>query len=80
MPLPADRLEVKTAGYLRARERAAQIGDWHLVRTINADLARIGYVDPTPETTRAAAMPEAAVPLEPARRKPGRPPKPRVDS
>jgi hypothetical protein len=68
MPLPTDRLEVKIAGYLRARERAALIGDAGILRAINADLARLGYSDI--ETTRAAAPPESAVP---ERRKPGRP-------
>ena len=68
MPLPTDRLEVKIAGYLRARERAARIGDVGLLRAIDADLKRIGYVV---ETAQAPAMEEAAVP--PVKRRPGRP-------
>lgn len=79
MPLPTDRISAKTAGYLRARERAVAIGDANLVRTINADLSRIGYREPELETAEAPGMPEAAVPPETPRRKPGRPPKVRTE-
>lgn len=73
MPLPTDRIEVKVAGYLRARERAIAIGDGNLVRTINTDLSRVGYREPELETAEASGMPEAAVPQATPRRKPGRP-------
>lgn len=60
---PSDRREAKIAGWLRARARAVELGDRNLVRSLDADLHRIGYrPSQAPlETTVAAAMPETAV-------------------
>lgn len=69
------------AFFLAERARAQRQGDMGQVRAINADLARLGYVDPKPRPeavsepeepepmeTRPAALPERAVP--PRRRRP----------
>ena len=71
-----------TVAYLLAmREKAQGLDDRGQVKAINADLARLGYVDsgyqtePLPETARettALQMPEQAVPERPRR---GRPPR-----
>lgn len=65
------------AYFLAMREKAEALGDKGQVKAINADLARLGYVDtPQPETTgsetTALEMPERAVPDRPRR---GRPPR-----
>lgn len=68
------------AWYLQQRAKAMGQGDRGMIKAINADLARLGYVDspPRPEAvsssameTTALAMPEHAVPERPRR---GRPP------
>jgi hypothetical protein len=66
-----ERWATKTAGLVKARERAMAIGDRNLARSITADLAHMGYREPTLETTSAAVMPDAVVPPRPRR---GRPP------
>jgi hypothetical protein len=74
MPLPTDRVQVKTAGWLKARDRALSIGDVHLARAVTADLLRIGYREqPEPLETTVPEPLETAVPARPRR---GRPPKP----
>jgi hypothetical protein len=55
---------------LALRQRFQQVGDRGLLSEVNAELARLGHIEQ--ETTRAAAMPEAAVPDKP-RRRPAKP-------
>lgn len=75
MPLPTDRMKVKIDGWLKARARAMDIGDYRLARSITADLHRLGWRAPligaVPMETTALEAPERAD--LPKRR--GRPPK-----
>lgn len=55
-------------GLLATRQRAIEVGDIGVARACTHDLAAIGYRDPEPETTRAAALPERPTTRRPARR------------
>lgn len=72
---PADRMRAKIAGLLRARDRALELGDRNLARSVSADLLRLGYRESPLETTVAPGPVESVA--MPRRR--GRPPKERTD-
>lgn len=69
--------------FLSAREDAARHGDRNLVRAMNADLARLGYVDAhgagVRETATPAAMETPETPAAPPKNKGGRKRLPRCE-
>lgn len=62
--------------FLSAREEAVRHGDRNLVRSLNADLARLGYVEAhvaaVRETAVAPAMEAPETPVAPPKNKGGR--------
>lgn len=54
--------------YVAIRDAAKARGDIGIARTITADLARLGYVDPVPPTEAGQVEDET-----PGKRRPGRP-------
>jgi hypothetical protein len=52
--------------FLSAREEAARHGDRNLVRSLNADLARLGYVDNVVGARETAVAPVLETPETPA--------------
>lgn len=69
--------------FLSAREDALRNGDRNLVRSLNADLARLGHVDaPVAEVRETAVAPVLETPEAPAappRNRGGRRPLPRCE-
>ncbi len=61
--------------FMSARAEAIARGDRRLARTMDVEIARLGYRAPERETMQAVTM-EQAVPEKPRR---GRPPKPRCE-
>jgi hypothetical protein len=69
--------------FLSAREDAARNGDRNLVRSLNADLARLGHVDNPAagagETADAVVSETPETPVAPPRNRGGRKPLPRCE-
>lgn len=68
----------RAQSFMTARDRAEKRGDWNMVRCMNVELARMGYVDPA-TVAEPVSNGNGSVAVEEPKRKGGRPKLPRCE-